>query len=193
LTFLLRKATAADAAAVRAIYAPHVDGSIVSFEEQVPSVEDMARRIAAVVVRHPWLVAVAPDGAVLGYAYGSTHRERAAYRWTVETSVYVDRAAHRRGVATGLYVALHEILTLQGFTQALAGIALPNPARVALHRGFGYVEVAHYRAVGHNLGRRIDVIWQQRTLADPGRAPDEPMAFPDACRLPDVMRRLRAD
>lgn len=191
MTLRLRAATAADAEAVCAIYAPSVAGSIISFEEVVPTADEMAQRITAVLARHPWLVAEDGDGSLLGYAYAGAHRERAAYRWTVEASVYVAPAAHRRGVGTGLYTALHEILTLQGFTQSLAGIALPNPASVALHRRFGYDEVARYRAVGHKLGSWIDVVWLQRTLAAPDGRPTEPVPFPELAGSDALGRCLR--
>src|SRR3954447_26724631 len=122
---------ARDAAACAAIYAPYVDGSAVSFEEVVPGADELAARIARIAATHPWLVSER-DGAVAGFAYGAPHRERAAYRWAADVSVYVDPARQRRGVGRELYEALLERLRAQRFQIACAGIALPNAASVGL-------------------------------------------------------------
>lgn len=174
----LRTATGDDAAAVHAIYAPVVANTVISFEDDPPPVEEIARRIEAITARYPWLVAEDEDGTFLGYAYASGHRGRSAYRWAVETSVYVADHARRRGVARRLYDALHPVLTHQGFGQAYAGIALPNPASVALHESFGYEQVALYRAVGYKLGAWRDVVWLGRPLAGDRPEPSEPTPFP---------------
>ncbi|MEO8247328.1 MAG: N-acetyltransferase family protein, partial [Chloroflexota bacterium] len=120
---------ARDAAAVAAIYRPAVIGSLASFEEVAPDATEMAARIAATLERTPWLVAE-DEGVVAGYAYAGPHRERAGYRWAVNISVYVDAAFHGRGIARRLYDELLDILRRQGFVNAYAGIALPNPASV---------------------------------------------------------------
>jgi phosphinothricin acetyltransferase len=173
---LIRHAEAAGDAGVCAdVYAPFVTGSVASFEEAPPTPAEMGSRIARLSATHAWLVAE-HDGAVVGFAYGGPHRERAAYRWATDVSVYVDGRFHRRGVGRALYATLFELLTRQGFRVACAGITLPNDASVALHRSMGFQPVGVYRRIGWKDGAWRDVIWWQRQLGpqDVGRAPEEP-------------------
>jgi len=132
----IRPATTADAAALLAIYRPFVEATAVSFETAVPTVGEFAARVDKALARWHWLVAEADDG-VLGYAYGSSHRERAAYRWSVEVSAYVAARGRRRGVGRALYLQLFDALAQQGYCNAYAGVALPNPRehRAAPKRG----------------------------------------------------------
>jgi L-amino acid N-acyltransferase YncA len=173
---LIRDADAArDAGACAAIYAPSVENGVASFEERAPSVGEMAARIQTTSAGWPWLIAEV-DGAVAGLAYGSGHRARAAYRWAADVSVYVDPAHHRRGVGRALYVALLQRLVDQGFYEACAGIALPNPPSVGLHESLGFRPVGVYRGIGFKLGHWWDVGWWQRTLRphENGQIPPEP-------------------
>lgn len=172
----LRTATPADAAAVRAIYAPHVTEGHGSFETDVPSAEEMTARIGRTLARFPWLIA-ADARAVLGYAYATEHRSRAAYGWCVEVSVYVHPEAQRRGVGRALYAALHALLAAQGLVNAYAGIALPNPPSVALHEALGYTPVGVYRGVGFKAGAWRDVGWWHRLLTAPPSDPAWPVPF----------------
>lgn len=165
---LIRLARQDDAGAVREIYAPAVERTAVSFELEAPSVAEMARRIAEHQPEHPWLVAD-EGGTVIGYAYAGGFRRRAAYGWSVETSVYVAPGGRRRGVGRALYGTLFRLLEAQGYRQALAGITLPNPASVALHEAVGFEPVGVYRRVGWKLGAWHDVGWWQRALAEPPR------------------------
>jgi phosphinothricin acetyltransferase len=164
---------ARDAAACAAIYAPFVTDTATSFEEVPPTPEAMARRMAAYAVRHPWLVDEA-DGRVTGYAYASAFSERPAYRWTAETTVYVDPAHHRRGVGRRLYAALLHRLRAQGVRTACAVITLPNPASVALHESMGFAPVGVFRRAGWKHGAWRDVGWWQLDLGGPDGAPPEP-------------------
>ena len=125
--------TGRDAARVAEIYRPAVEGSFISFEESAPTADEMADRMRKVLARMPWLVVEEDSGVVVGYAYASPHRERAAYRWSVDISVYVDPAWQRRGVGRLLYDDLLERLRGHGFVNVYAGVTLPNPASVALH------------------------------------------------------------
>lgn len=163
-----------DAAACAAIYAPFVVETAVSFEDTPPDAAAFARRITAISARYPWLVAE-NGGLVVGYAYASTHRERAAYRWAAEVAVYVDGQHRRQGAGRALYDALFERLGRQGFYMACAGITLPNDASVALHEACGFEPVGVFRRLGWKLGAWRDVGWWQRELlpAEPGR-PAEP-------------------
>jgi phosphinothricin acetyltransferase len=166
---ILRVATPFDAANVREIYRPYVESSAISFEIEVPTVHDIATRIASVLPTHPWLVA--EDGRdILGYAYAHSFASRAAYRWSVETSIYVRSHSHGQGVGKNLYQALFAILRVQGFREAFAGIALPNPRSVRLHATFGFEPVALYERVGWKLGNWHDVQWWQKPLREAGNA-----------------------
>ncbi|HEM3177478.1 TPA: N-acetyltransferase [Streptococcus suis] len=136
----IRNAQVEDAANLVAIYAPYVEKTAITFETQVPAVEDFANRIEKTLKKFPYLVAV-DEGQIVGYAYASTYYARAAYDWTVELSVYVQKEARGKGIGTLLYTALEEELTARGFKNFLACIALPNPASIALHEKRGYQQV----------------------------------------------------
>lgn len=160
---IIRDATAADAAACQAVYAPYVESTTVSFETEPPTVAEMADRIAAAQRQHAWLVLEA-DGRVVAFAYGGPFAEREAYRWATAVSVYAVPGRRRTGAGRALYTALLERLAARGFAVALAGIALPNEASVGLHRALGFEPVGTYRAVGWKAGRWLDVAWVQRRL-----------------------------
>jgi phosphinothricin acetyltransferase len=165
-----------DAAACAAIYAPFVRDTAISFEAQAPDARELAERIERASRTHPWLVAEV-SGAVVGYAYGCPHRERAAYRWAADVSVYVDEAHHRRGVGRGLYGQLLGLLERQGIRIACAGITLPNAASVGFHESLGFRPVGVYRRIGFKLDAWWDVGWWQLELRAPGaEAPAEPGA-----------------
>ncbi len=170
----IRLAQTADGPAVHAIYAPVVETTAISFEAIPPTPAEMARRIASHREAHPWLVAER-DHEVVGYAYAGPFAARAGYSWSVETSVYVAEVARGRGVGTAVYRALLRLLVAQGYHQAMAGIALPNPASVRLHEAHGYAQVALYRAAGWKLGAWQDVGWWQRSLRAAGAVPAPPL------------------
>lgn len=159
----IRDALARDAEACAAIYRPHVTESWVSFELEAPDAAEMARRIAEYGASHAWLVAER-GGAVLGYAYGSPHRTRAAYASSCDVAIYVSAACPRAGVGRALYGALLGRLRAKGFHAAFAGIAQPNPASVALHEACGFTPLGVYREVGWKMGAWRDVGWWQRVL-----------------------------
>jgi phosphinothricin acetyltransferase len=163
-----------DAAAIAAIYAPSVHAGVASFEAEPPGEEEMRRRIADGAREYPWLVAER-DGAIAGYAYGARHRTRAAYRWTVEVTAYVDEARRRSGVGRELYEALLPLLARQRLHLAVAGITLPNPGSVALHEAVGFQPVGVYREIGHKFGEWHDVGWWQAFLRAAGERPEEPL------------------
>jgi L-amino acid N-acyltransferase YncA len=168
---LIRHAEAArDAAACASIYARYVRETVISLEEVPPSANEMAARMGRVLATHPWLVAE-DEGAVVGYAYATSHRERAAYRWATDVSVYVAADHHRRGIGTALYRALFGLLVRQGLLLACAGVTLPNDASVALHEGFGFKPVGIYRGIGWKAGAWRDVGWWQLDLVRPRPGP----------------------
>jgi L-amino acid N-acyltransferase YncA len=180
MTAMIRLATFHDAPGVQAIYAPVVRETAISFEWEPPTVDDMEKRIGEVVERMPWLVCE-HRGEILGYAYASPHRVRAAYQWSVDVSVYIQAQVRRSGVGRGLYRSLLALLVLQGFYHAYAGITLPNPASVGLHESLGFEPVGVNRAVGYKLGAWHDVGWWQLTLQARVTPPDPPLK-PSAVR-----------
>jgi phosphinothricin acetyltransferase len=169
-----RAATPGDAAALADIYAPYVRASAVSFETDPPGAEAMRARIEAGGALYPWIVGEAADGSLLGYAYAARFRDRPAYRFTVETSVYLRAEAAGRGLGRRLYEPLLAALEAQGFTQAIAAVTLPNEASVRLHERLGFAPAGTYRQVGWKLGAWHDVGLWQRGLAPAGNPPEEP-------------------
>ena len=176
-----------DANACLAIYAPVVAGTAISFEIEVPAVEEMRRRMSEKLPRYPWLVLAEPGG-VLGYAHAGAFRPRPAYQWSVEVSVYVAAGARRTGAGRRLYTALLALLRLQGFVSAFAGVALPNDASVGLHEAMGFQPVGVYRNAGFKFGRWIDVGWWQLQLRelsdDPADEPAPPLDLAAAMQHP---------
>ena len=168
-----------DADRVAEIYGPYVSDSVVSFEEVPPTTSEMAERIQSVLAWTPWLVAEDDNGRVIGYAYGSRHRDRPGYRWSVDVSVYVEVSWQRRGVGRALYADLIALLRRQRFVNVYAGIALPNEGSVALHEAIGMTLIGVYERVGYKLGSWPDVAWYGMRLQDPGADPPEPIPFPD--------------
>ena len=162
---VVRDATAADAAACAALYAPYVVDTTVSFEEEQPDAAEMARRIAAAQEHHAWLLAER-DGLIVGFAYAGAWRARSAYRHTCEVSVYVDASAHGRGIGRTLYTALLDRMRTAGMRLAVGGTTMPNEASERLHRVLGFQVVGTFREVGFKQGRWCDVTWFQKTLAD---------------------------
>jgi L-amino acid N-acyltransferase YncA len=169
----IRLATVADAPTIQAIYAPIVRESATSFELDPPTVPEMEQRIAKTLIRWPWLVCVQDDVPV-GYAYASQHRERAAYQWATDVSVYIHAQWRGQGIARALYQALFTVLRAQGYCQVFAGIALPNPGSVALHEALGMRPLGIYRQVGYKLGAWHDVGWWQGTLQPLPASPQPP-------------------
>jgi len=163
MTARIRLAGLHDAEAIAGIYRPFVERTTISFETEPPAREEMERRISETMTSHPWLVCEV-GGQVAGYAYATRHRARAAYQWSVDTSVYVDEKHWRMGIGRGLYASLFPILAVQGFCNAFAGIALPNPGSVGLHESIGFTPIGVYERVGYKLGGWRDVGWWQRPL-----------------------------
>ncbi len=179
----IRLATPHDAAAILAIYAPIVLHTAISFEMVPPALTDMQQRITDTLTTWPWLVCERA-GEILGYAYASRHRARAAYQWSVDTSVYVHAGVHRAGVGRALYTSLVALLRLQHFFNAYAGITLPNPASAALHESVGFQALGVYHAVGYKLGAWHDVGWWQLALQPHTDSPQAPTALPIAQDTP---------
>lgn len=165
---------ARDAAACASIYAPHVEGSPVSFEEQAPDESELAARIERYGRSHAWLVAER-GGEVVGYAYATAFNERPAYRWSASVSVYIAEPAQGQGIGRTLYETLFDRLRERGFRMACAGVTLPNEASVRLHEALGFERTGVNREIGFKEGAWRDVGWFQLELAP---APDGPPPEP---------------
>lgn len=174
---LIRHAEHSDAAACLAVYAPFVDQTAVSFEDAAPSLQEFAQRIERISRTHAFLVAQDTDGEIAGFAYAGVHRERAAYRWSTEASVYLGERHRGRGLGRALYEPLFALLEEQGYRTVLAGITVPNEASVGLHRSLGFEEVGVYRRIGWKAGAWRDVVWLARQLG-PETEDSEPPPSP---------------
>ena len=160
---IIRLANENDASPMLAIYTPIVRETTISFELQPPSETEFQQRIESYQQQIPWLVCEI-DGEVVGYAYASPYRPRAAYQWSVESSVYVSENHRRKGIAKALYTALFKLLQLQGFYNVVAAIALPNQPSVAIHEAVGFTPVGVLHRVGFKFGKWHDVGYWQLSL-----------------------------
>lgn len=161
---------------MRAIYAPIVEASAITFEYQVPGVEEFAGRIEAVTQHYPWLVAES-NGRIAGYAYAGKFRERAAYQWCCESSVYIHPEYQRQGLARKLYDTLFGLLKEQGMINVYAVITLPNRESVALHSSMGFVETGILHKAGFKLGAWHDVLLMEKLLGPHPDKPENPKAY----------------
>jgi phosphinothricin acetyltransferase len=172
-TTVIRLAAGKDSARLLEIYGPFVKNTAVSFEYAVPDEAEFARRIDTTLEKLPWLVC-GIGGYIAGYAYASMHKARAAYQWSVDTSVYVDPRYHGKHIGTALYTALFELLRVQGYYNAYAGITLPNAKSEGLHASFGFVPIGIFHHVGYKLGAWHDVKRFELALAELPEEPERP-------------------
>jgi phosphinothricin acetyltransferase len=186
----IRLATPDDAVQIQAIYAPYCFTPI-SFEMEPPSVAEIQRRLAKVLGQYPWLVGE-DAGAVLGYAYASQHRERAAYGWSVDTSVYVQQSRQQQGLGRALYTSLLALLPLQGLVNAYAGVTLPNPGSVGLHEALAFELVGVYKQVGFKCGSWHDVAWFHRALQPRPAAPQPLKRSAEVQHTPEWLAALHS-
>lgn len=165
-----------DAGQIARIYATYVTETPISFDEAPPTADDIAHKIETILPKYPWLVAEV-GGALAGYAYAGLHRDRAAYRWSTDVSVYIELTYHRRGIGSALYRRLFDILRAQNYFNAFAGITLPNAASVGLHESLGFTPIGRYEHVGFKFGRWHDTGWWQLVLRPHEDEPAEPIPF----------------
>jgi L-amino acid N-acyltransferase YncA len=175
-TPILRVARPTDADAMLQIYAPYIRNTSFTFETEVPDSSQFADRIAHYLQSYPWLV-YEVDNKVAGYAYAARHRERTAYQWSVEASVYIHDDFQRRGIATILYEALIRMLKQQGFRNVYAVINLPNEKSVSFHESLGFSYFATYEQVGYKLGKWKNVGWWRLVINEFDDEPAEPLKF----------------
>lgn len=158
------------------VYRPYIENTVVSFELKVPSLAEFEERVRGIQHRFPYLVCTCGN-RILGYAYASEHRTRAAYRWNAELSVYLKPEATNRRIGTALYGALIEILKLQRFQNLYGGITLPNPASEKLHERFGFTRIGVHKHTGFKFGRWNSVLWFEKTIGDHSQTPQYPCSI----------------
>ena len=168
----IREAIPSDAGAMLAIYAPYVQQTAITFEYDVPTLDDFRQRLQKVQSRFPWVVAE-EDGRIVGYAYASAFKERAAYQWAVETSIYVDQSMKRCGIGRQLHEALEQRLKAQGILNMNACISFIETEdeyltldSVRFHEQLGYNKVAHFHLCGKKFGRWYDMIWMEKIIGE---------------------------
>ncbi|MEL7609391.1 MAG: N-acetyltransferase family protein [Bacillota bacterium] len=174
----IKTATEADAKEIREIYAPYVTDTAVTFEYDIPSVAEFSRRIKDTLQMYPYIVAL-QEGRIVGYAYASAFRERAAYNWAVETTVYLKQDCRGKGLGTKLYLALEDILKRQNIINLNACIAYTpvedvhlDHASMAFHERLGYSKVAHFTKCGYKFGAWYDMIWMEKVIGEHPGTPD---------------------
>lgn len=182
--FTIREITLSDCGEALAVYAPYVERTAYTFEYTVPGPEEFAEKIKTITAQYPWLVCEY-NGKIVGYAYGSTHRARIAYRWSPESTVYISEAFHGLGIARILYEALFDMLRLQGFKNVYASVLTSNERSNKLHFALGFQEIGIFNKVGYKLGQWHDNRWFQLHLGEHGTEPEAPVTT-------DAIRNTRA-
>ena len=172
----IRVATELDAKQILEIYSPYVLNSACTFETELPSLDQFQQRISNTLASHPWLVCLAED-RIAGYAYASKHREREAYQWTCECSVYVHDEFKGKAIGKKLYTALFRILQFQGFRNVYAGITQPNQPSERLHSSCGFTLFAVYENIGYKSGEWHNVGWWKLQLNGYVLKPPPPKKF----------------
>lgn len=172
----IRLATENDSESLLNIYGEYIRNTAVTFEIDIPSVVEFSNRISNVLESNPWIVCEI-NGENVGYAYASMHRERAAYQWSVDVTVYINPQFHRKHIATALYTALIELLKIQGYYNAYAGVSLPNVNSEGFHEFFGFKPVGVFRKVGYKFGEWRDVKWFELRIQEYSSNPQVPITI----------------
>ena len=173
---MIRVATENDAEGILCIYRPYIENTSFTFETEVPSPDAFKERINTYLINFPWLVCEI-NNVIAGYAYGGKHRERTAYQWCVESSIYIHDDFQKSGIGKALYLALIEILRKQGFRNVYAVINLPNDNSVKFHESCGFEYFATYEKVGYKLGKWKNVGWWKLSINEYGDKPAAPIKF----------------
>lgn len=172
----IRFATVADAEAILEIYRKYIENTRVTFETEVPAIDAFRERMECITAWFPWIVCEI-DGRIAGYAYGSKHGERAAYRWSADLSVYIDERYHRYGIGTALYRVLLELLRKQGYFTVYAGVSTPNPKSEAFHTALGFRNLGEFKNAGYKLGAWCGVSWYELVLKEYVTEPAETVSI----------------
>ncbi len=167
----IRIARESDKEELLAIYAPYVSETAITFEYTVPTHEEFRDRIRKTLAKYPYLVAV-QDAEILGYAYASEFKNRAAYDWAVETTIYVKQDSRKSGVGKKLYQALEEVLKQQHICNLYACIAYPNPGSIGFHERLGYQTIGHFSKCGYKFETWYDMIWMEKMISEHDQHPE---------------------
>ena len=167
----IRAAKEADIEAILAIYAPYVRETAITFEYTVPTLEQFSERMRKTLMKYPYLVAV-QETEILGYAYASEFKKRAAYDWAVETTIYVKQDSRKSGVGKKLYRVLEEVLKRQNIGNLYACIAYPNPGSIGFHEHLGYQTIGHFSKCGYKFETWYDMIWMEKMIGEHDQHPE---------------------
>lgn len=178
----IRQATVQDLPRILEIYGPYVKNTAISFEYNVPTLEDFTQRFLGITAQFPWLV-WEEDGVILGYAYGSLPFDRAAYQWCAEASIYLCSDACGKGIGRKLYAALEVLLQKQGYRKVYAIITTANAASVAFHRAVGYRHTATFPDCGYKFGKWYGTVWMEKDLCTWDTPPREPVSIHEVTGL----------
>lgn len=165
MNMIIRPVRKTDAMDILEIYVPYITDTVITFETEVPTIEEFIARIERIKNKYPYLVCEI-DGKVVGYAYASRHSERSAYKYSVDVSIYVKADSQSKGIGKVLYTHLFKVLQEYNYYTAYAGITLPNDKSIGLHKHFGFAEVGRYHNVGYKNGKWLDVIWLEKPLKE---------------------------
>jgi phosphinothricin acetyltransferase len=165
LPYIIRAITPADVNQVLDIYTPFVLNTAITFDYEVPSIEEFTHKIEDITAKYPW-IGYFEDDRLLGYAYASRHRQKAAYEWSPESTIYVREGHHGKGIGRILYQELFQQLRKQGYFNVFAGVLIPNEASERLHKSVGFEEIGIFRKIGYKLGKWNDVKWFQMRLQE---------------------------
>ena len=185
----IRVATVADAAALRALYAPYVENTSVTFEYAVPTVPEFEVRVEQTLRKYPWLL-YEENGVILGYAYAGADRTREAYQWMAESSIYLSEEAWGRGIGTALYSALFSVLTAQNFCRCTALITEGNEPSFRLHEKFGFTVCGHMDRAGYKLGAWHGMTTMEKFLNPFTVPPKAILPFPELLKNPKILQEI---
>ena len=187
---MIRIAEERDVPQILSIYGPYVLNTTCTFEYEIPTEAEFLDRFRSITAQFPWLV-WEDEGRILGYAYGSAPFERAAYRWSCETSVYLRPEAKGRGIGRALYTCLEKLLTLQGHLLNYAIVTSENTPSLAFHERLGYRAAAALPGCAHKFGRRLGIVWMEKELQKTGIPAHFPDSWPairqDAEKIPIIL------
>jgi L-amino acid N-acyltransferase YncA len=186
---LIRLATIEDSAEILGIYKPFITGTTITFEYEIPSLDEFEDRMENIQSIYPWFVCEI-DNNVVGYAYASKFNERAAYDWSVDFSIYINPEYHRRNIGKALYHALLETLKLQGFCNAYALITSPNIKSECMHKSLGFKEVGLCKNVGYKMGKWLGVRWFELQFAEHDEKPYKPKSIDKVKETKEFMKIL---
>lgn len=189
MSFQIRFVQESDAAAITEIYRPYVERTSISFEYDTPSSEEFLQRIRSMTAEFPWIVCLS-DNEVIGYAYAIPHRNRTAYQWSADVTIYFSETFHRKGLAKITYETLFSLLKLQGIHTLLAGITIPNEKSVSFHQKMGFTHLGTYTNIGFKFGKWHDTQWFQLPLNDYNTTPTTPKKFPEIVNTVEVQEIL---